>query len=179
LAAPVWRSQWKAFIPESAAHHVTSYHQTNTFPYETTYLDLDPEVRDPLGEPVIRITSPMRENGRRATEYSPEKMEEWFRAAGAIEVRRQPVNPPGISNHAYGRTRMGDTETSVVNRWASRMRFPIWSILDGSVMVTSGAHNPTHGAGARLAHGRAFGEELEIDRRLTLWAGPSRCACAG
>jgi gluconate 2-dehydrogenase alpha chain len=139
-----WGSKWKAFIRENAARHVTSYHQTNTFPYETTYLDLDPEVHDPLGDPVIRITTPTRENERRATEYSQGKMEEWFRAAGAIDVRRQPVNAPGISNHAYGGTRMGDNpDSSVVNRWGFSHEVPNLGILGGSVMVTSGARNPT------------------------------------
>ena len=142
--ASLWGSKWKAFIRENAARHVTSYHQTNTFPYETTYLDLDPEVHDPVGEPVIRITSPTRENERRATEYSQGKMEEWFRAAGAIDVRRQPVNAPGISNHAYGGTRMGDNpDSSVVNRWGFSHEVPNLGILGGSVMVTSGARNPT------------------------------------
>src|SRR5215469_7732469 len=78
--SPQWGSQWKRFIRENAVRHVTSYHQTNTFPYETTFLGLDPEVLDPLGDPVIRITSPMRENERRATEYAQAKMDEWFRA---------------------------------------------------------------------------------------------------
>jgi gluconate 2-dehydrogenase alpha chain len=140
----MWGSQWKAFIRENAARHVTSYHQTNTFPYETTFLDLDPEVRDPMGDPVIRITSPMRENERRATEYAQAKMEEWFRSAGAIEVRRSAVGPPAISNHAYGGTRMGDDiETSVVDRWGFSHEAPNLGILGGSVMVTSGARNPT------------------------------------
>jgi len=142
--SPQWGSQWKMFIRENAVRHVTSYHQTNTFPYETTFLDLDPEVLDPLGDPVIRITSPMRENERRATEYAQAKMDEWFRAAGAIEVRRSAVNPPTISNHAYGGTRMGDdVDTSVVNRWGFSHEVPNLGILGGSVMVTSGARNPT------------------------------------
>ena len=142
--APLWGSKWKAFVRENASRHVTSYHQTNTFPYETTFLDLDPGERDPLGDAVIRITSPVRDNERRATEYAQGKMEEWFRAAGAVEVRRSPVGPPTVSNHAFGGTRMGDNpETSVVDRWGFSHEVPNLGILGGSVMVTSGARNPT------------------------------------
>ena len=60
-----------------------AYLQTNSFPYENTYLDLDPEVKDPLGDPVCRVTSGPKENETRAAIYAQNKMEEWFRAAGA------------------------------------------------------------------------------------------------
>lgn len=167
--APQWGAQWKAFICENAARHVSSYHQTNTFPYETTFLDLDPEGRDPLGDPVIRITSPMRENERRATEYAQAKMEEWFRAAGAIEVRRSAVNPPGISNHAYGGTRMGDdVDTSVVNRWCFSHEVPNLGILGGSVMVTERrTESNTHHTSFGMAYGGPSCKKLEFDFRLS------------
>ena len=46
--APRWGSAWKKFVHENAARVAKTYLQTSTFPYETCYLDLDPEVRDPL-----------------------------------------------------------------------------------------------------------------------------------
>ena len=52
--APQWGSKWKAFVRENAGRWVSSYMQANTFPYENTYLDLDPDVKDPLGDPVCR-----------------------------------------------------------------------------------------------------------------------------
>jgi gluconate 2-dehydrogenase alpha chain len=60
--APQWGSGWKAFVRENAGRWVSSYIQANTFPYENTYLDLDPDVKDPLGDPVCRITSGPKEN---------------------------------------------------------------------------------------------------------------------
>jgi hypothetical protein len=48
------------------------------------------------------------------------------------------------STHSYGDTRMGDNrETNVVNRWGFSHEVPNMGILGGSVMGTSGAHNPT------------------------------------
>ncbi len=71
-------------------------------------------------------------------------MEEWFRAAGAIEVIRPVASPPGVSTHAYGGTRMGDNpETNVVDRWGFSHECPNLAILGASVMGSSGARNPT------------------------------------
>ena len=40
---------------------------------------------------------------------------------------------------------MGDNpETNVVNRWGLSHEVPNLGVLGGSVMGTSGAHNPTH-----------------------------------
>jgi gluconate 2-dehydrogenase alpha chain len=143
--APQWGSRWKAFVHENASRWNSCYIQTSTFPYEGTYLDLDPEVRDPLGDPVCRLTIPPRENEARALEFAQKKMEEWFRAAGAVEViRRSATGAPGVSTHAYGGTRMGDSaERNVVDRWGFSHEAPNLGILGASVMGTSGARNPT------------------------------------
>jgi len=142
--APSWGSGWKKFVRENAARWATPYIQCNTFPYENTWLDLDSEVRDPLGDPVCRITSGPKVNEPRAVEFAQKKMEEWFLAAGALQViRRTPLNP-GVTTHAYGGTRMGDNpETNVVDRWGFSHEAPNFGMLGASVMGTSGARNPT------------------------------------
>ena len=142
--APSWGSKWKRFVGENAGRWVSSYLQTTTFPYENTFLDLDPEVRDPLGDPVCRITSGPKVNEPRAGVYGENKMEEWFRSAGAIEVIKFPNNGPGLSTHAFGGTRMGDhPEANVVDRWGFSHEAPNLGILGGSVIGTSSARNPT------------------------------------
>jgi gluconate 2-dehydrogenase alpha chain len=144
--APSWGSQWKAFIKVNADRSHSSYIQKTTLPYEENYLDLDPVVKDPLGRPVTRITGEFKENERKLAAFSQDKMEEWYRAAGATAVVRGPVGGAmGASTHAYGGTRMGDNaETNVVNRWGLSHEVPNLGLLGGSVMGTSGAHNPTH-----------------------------------
>jgi gluconate 2-dehydrogenase alpha chain len=143
--APLWGSRWKAFVHQNAARYATSYLQTSSFPYESSFLDLDSDVKDPLGDPVCRITTGgPKSNEQRAAAFAQSKMEEWFRAAGAIEVVKTVPNGPGISTHAYGGTRMGDNpETSVVNRWGFSHEVPNLGILGASTMGTSGARNPT------------------------------------
>jgi gluconate 2-dehydrogenase alpha chain len=143
--APLWGSGWKAFVRENAGRWVSSYIQANTFPYENTYLDLDPDVKDPLGDPVCRITSGPKENEPKQALYAGQKMEEWFRAAGAIEITKaQGGGGPALTTHAFGGTRMGNSaETSVVDRWGFSHEAPNLGILGASVFGTAGARNPT------------------------------------
>ena len=142
--APAWGARWKAHIHENAGRWTAAYLQTSTFPYENTFLDLDAEMRDPLGDPVCRITSAAKPNEHAAVAFAQTKMEEWFRAAGAIEVIKPPAAVPAVSTHAYGGTRMGDNpDTNVVDRWGFAHDVPNLGILGASVMGTSGARNPT------------------------------------
>jgi gluconate 2-dehydrogenase alpha chain len=142
--APGWGSRWKAYVHENAARWTAAYLQTSAFPYEDIFLDLDPAVRDPLGDPVCRITNGFKENESRAAEFGQKKMEEWFRAAGAVQVLRAPANPPGVSTHAYGGTRMGENpETNVVDKWGFSHEAPNLGVVGASVMGVSGARNPT------------------------------------
>ncbi len=140
-----WGSEWKKFIMENADRSNMAYIQKTTFPYEGNYLDLDPNVKDSMGFPVTRITARYRENELRIAEFSQDKMEEWYREAGAIEVQRTGLgNAMSASTHAYGGTRMGNnSETNVVNSWGFSHEIPNLGVLGASVMGTSGARNPT------------------------------------
>lgn len=140
-----WGSQWKAFIMKNADRSNSSYIQKTTLPYEDNYLDLDPEVKDPFGQPVIRITARYHENELRIAQFAQDKMEQWYREAGATHIVRSGLgNAMGASTHAYGGTRMGDDrETNVVDRWGFCHEVPNLGIIGASVMGTSGARNPT------------------------------------
>jgi gluconate 2-dehydrogenase alpha chain len=142
--APEWGSKWKAWIHENAGRTASAYIQANSFPYENTYLDLDPDAKDPLGDPVIRVTSGPKENERRAAIYAQDRMEQWFKAAGAVAVTKGNPAGPRLSTHTYGGTRMGDNpQTSVVDKWGFSHEAPNLGMLGGSVFGTSGARNPT------------------------------------
>jgi gluconate 2-dehydrogenase alpha chain len=142
---PGWGSAWKAFVKENADRTNTAYLQKTTLPYEDNFLDLDPAVKDPYGQPVIRITAEYKENEKNIALFMQDKMEQWYRAAGAKGILRQPVGGPMTpTTHAYGGTRMGmNPETNVLNAWGFSHEAPNLGILGGSVMGTSGARNPT------------------------------------
>jgi gluconate 2-dehydrogenase alpha chain len=142
--APRWGSEWKKFVMENADRWVNSYIQKTTLPYEDNYLDLHPTVRDPLDDPVCRITADYKDNERKLADFTQDKMEQWFREAGAIATQRAPLGTMGVSTHAYGGTRMGDDpDTNVVDRYGFCHEVPNLGILGASVMGTSGARNPT------------------------------------
>ncbi len=142
--APRWGSEWKSFIRENADRWTGSYLQKTTLPYDDNYLDLDPNVTDPYGDPVCRITADFKENEVRLKEFIQDRMVEWFTAAGAIETIRNDIQTMGPATHAYGGTRMGrDPDTNVVDEWGFSHEAPNLGVLGGSVMGTSGARNPT------------------------------------
>jgi gluconate 2-dehydrogenase alpha chain len=142
--APRWGSGWKKFVIENADRWVNSYIQKTTLPYEDNYLDLHPTVRDPLGDPVCRITADYKDNEIKLAAFTQDKMEQWFREAGAIATVRAPLGTMGVSTHAYGGTRMGDDAAmNVVDRFGFCHEVPNLGILGASVMGTSGARNPT------------------------------------
>jgi gluconate 2-dehydrogenase alpha chain len=142
--APQWGSAWKAFVRENADRTNTAYLQKTTLPYEDNYLDLDPTVTDPLGYPVCRITADHKDNERKLAAFIQDKMEAWFRAAGAIAIIKAGIGTMGPTTHAYGGTRMGtNPDTNVVVRWGFSHEAPNLGVLGASVMGTSGARNPT------------------------------------
>lgn len=143
--APAWGTAWKAFVRENADRTNTAYIQKTTLPYESNYLDLDPEVRDPYGDPVIRITAEYKPNELKIAAFLQDRMEAWYRRAGAVDVVRSGLGGAmGVSTHAYGGTRMGDDpDTNVVDRYGMSHEVPNLGVLGASVMGTSGARNPT------------------------------------
>lgn len=143
--APAWGSQWKSFVHQNSDRWIAAYVQCNSLPYENTYLDLDPVVKDRVGDPVCRITAGPKENEQRASNYAADRAAEWLKAAGAIEVVRTTTGgAPEISTHAAGGTRMGENpETNVVDAWGFSHEAPNLGILGGSIMPTQGARNPT------------------------------------
>jgi gluconate 2-dehydrogenase alpha chain len=143
-----WGSEWKKNLVNSVDRSNSAYLQKTTLPYEGNYLDLDPTVKDPNGNPVIRITASFRENENRISLFVGEKMQQWYKEAGAIQVTGngaiQAGAAMGNSTHAYGGTRMGkNPETNVLNEWGLTHEVPNLAIAGGSVMGTSGSRNPT------------------------------------
>jgi gluconate 2-dehydrogenase alpha chain len=143
---PTWGSEWKGWLRRNA-NSVASVgaHNLEVLPYEDHVLDLDPEVRDPQGFPVLRVTFDLKDNERRQAEFLNRRSEEWLRAAGATETWTIPAWPMGINSHAFGGTRMGDDpDTSVVDRWCFSHEVPNLGILSGSTFVSAAGHNPTN-----------------------------------
>lgn len=141
---PSWGPEWKAFIRENADRWNSAYLQKTTLPYDDNYVDLDPEVKDPMGDPVARITADYKDNEKRVAAFAQDKMAQWYLAAGAVAIQKNDIGTMGHTTHAYGGTRMGDDiKTNVVDRWGFSHEVPNLGVLGASVMGTSGSRNPT------------------------------------
>jgi choline dehydrogenase-like flavoprotein len=108
--------------------------------YETDRT-LDRELTDTSGLPAPKLHHRLSGNSQRNLTFALERMREAHEAAGARYV----VDEPNIaSGHLLGTARMGtDARTSVVDQFCRSHDIPNLLIVDGSVMVTSGAMNPT------------------------------------
>ena len=112
-------------------------------PEESNRVVLDATLTDSDGVPAPRIEYRISENTQKSLDFALDRMVEMHEAAGATHVFRHPLwkEAPG---HLLGTARMGnDPSTSVVDRFCRSHDVPNLFIVDGSVMVTSGAVNPT------------------------------------
>jgi choline dehydrogenase-like flavoprotein len=130
-------------------HHLSRYGgkaflwsaTVDDLPEERNRVTLDPELTDSSGLPAPRVDFRYSEDTLRNIEFQFNRMVEAHEAAGAAHVVRGPIVPSG---HLLGTARMGDDpETSVVDGYGRCHDVPNLFIVDGSVMVTGGAVNPT------------------------------------
>jgi gluconate 2-dehydrogenase alpha chain len=141
---PRWGAAYKAHLKANGNSIGAAHTQYDTLPYEEHYLDLDPDNRDPDGNPLLRITSGLQEQERLRANFVREKATELYKEAGASTVWGGPVSAPQVSTHAVGGTRMGqDPATSVVNGYGFAHEVPNLMIVGGSVLVSHGGSNPT------------------------------------
>lgn len=144
---PTWGSAYKQWLHDNGNSVGQLFGQVESLPYETNFLDLDPEVTDSLGMPVIRVTYSIGENEVKAQQYISDKLDELLVAMGATETWS--AIPLGVTQpmntHDYGGTRMGDDpESSVVNKFGLAHEVGNLCVLGGSTFVSTTGYNPTH-----------------------------------
>lgn len=141
---PRWGAQYKKFL--ATDYNSIGYLSLDpeVLPYGMNFLDLDPEVRDPYGNPVIRITFDLYENEHRLMQFLQEKSTELMKTMGATRVWQRKVEPSAISTHDAGGTRMGDDpRTSVVDGFGRVHGAPRLFVAGGSTYPTHSGLNST------------------------------------
>jgi choline dehydrogenase-like flavoprotein len=120
---------------------------------ELPYLDhtvtLDPTVKDVFGLPVARITWSPGKYEQVAQQFYMPLVKKMMTAAGARVALAVPetINSGGLptGSHVMGGMMMGaDAATSVTDPYGRVHGLDNVYVADGSVFVTSGAHNPTN-----------------------------------
>jgi choline dehydrogenase-like flavoprotein len=118
-------------------------------PYLTHTVTLDPTVKDVFGLPVARITWSTGQAEQVAQEFYIPVVKNMMAKAGAAVTLAVPatLNNAGLptGQHVMGGMMMGpDPATSVTDSYGQVHGVDNVYVADGSVFVTSGAHNPTN-----------------------------------
>jgi choline dehydrogenase-like flavoprotein len=108
-------------------------------------VDIDPNVKDAWGIPVLKFDYKFGENEMKMAADMAVTGREMFEAAGfeIVSVTKDPL-PEGWSIHELGTSRMGnDPKTSVVNQFQQCHDVKNLLVVDGSTHVCASAQNPT------------------------------------
>ena len=109
------------------------------------YVDLDPQMKDAWGIPVLRFHYQFSDNEKKMCDDMATTAKEMFEAAG-IEVIGvdKTVLTEGWSIHELGTARMGtDPRTSVLNQFQQSHDVKNLFVVDGSSHVSASCQNPT------------------------------------
>ncbi len=112
-------------------------------PEEHNRVELDPQLTDGDGIAAPRIAYTLSENSRKLLDHGLARAEEVLQAAGARGVDITPLLRTA-GWHLMGTARMGaDPRRSVVDPYGRCHEVPNLYIVDGSILITGGAVNPT------------------------------------
>src|SRR5262245_1119993 len=112
-------------------------------PEEHNRVELDSQLTDADGIPAPRVVYTLSANSRALLDHGLARAGEVLRAAGARTVDTAPLLRTS-GWHLMGTARMGaDPRRSVVDAYGRCHEVPNLFIVDGSILVTGGAVNPT------------------------------------
>jgi choline dehydrogenase-like flavoprotein len=112
---------------------------------EENYAEIDPEVKDTFGIPVLRFHMTYGENEMNMVKDMAESAAEMLEAAGAKNVRkREHPSTPGWAIHEVGVARMGnDPKKSVLNQFQQSHDVKNVFVCDGAGFTSTACQNPT------------------------------------
>ncbi len=181
-----WGPAHHAWFREHFGHGFNVLIVGDDLPIADNRVTLSETLRDDSGLPAPKITYKLDPNDRRMMDFGIDRAKDLARAVDAFDVKVNAFTdaegnyrPPAW--HLLGTCRLGDDPaTSVVNQWQQSWDVPNLFIMDGSVLPTGGAVNPTSTIGAltlrAATHLRDHFAEVRRGARLaaTLIAWPAR-----
>ncbi len=140
------------------------------------FVELDPEVRDAWGIPVLRINCTHCDNERTMYRHFFEQAQELFHAARGEILNATPrLSVPGSLIHEVGSCRMGaNPKTSVLNSFCQTHDIRNLFVFGGGCFVTTGDKHPTLTMMALTARGCDYLIDKRKARRhlITAWQQP-------
>ena len=142
--APRWGKAHKDWLRHTYTRHMGLLTSATSLAQESNNISLDPDLKDAVGRPAMRITYRDHENDLALSRFMQDRAVEIIEAAEAKSVWRDPVTSETVFAHLLGTCRMGgDPAASVIDRYHRSHEVPNLFICDGSSMVTSGRGQPT------------------------------------
>lgn len=143
---PRWGAEHKEFMRRYYRRNISVMGPIQEMPVFDARVQVDPQVKDAWGIPVVRLSGHRHENDLLGTKFLSSKAEAWLKEAGAVSTMRFGLTSrDSVSGgqHQAGTCRMGnDPQTSVVDKYCRVHDVDNLYVIDGSVHVTNGGFNP-------------------------------------
>jgi len=142
---PRWGLAHKQWMRHAYSRHISVGGPVQEIPVWESRVQIDPEVKDYWGIPVVRISGGKHAHTIEVARFIASKCDLWMKEAGAVKT--WPSIPARAAasggQHQAGACRMGnDPKTSVVDRHCRLHDVDNVFVADGSVHPTNGAFNP-------------------------------------
>ena len=140
-----WGREHKDFVRTTFKRIVRIHGPCQEMPKFENRIEIDPEVTDYWGVPVVRLTGLLRHDyDMQVARFAAGKASEWLKESGASVIHAAPAGRWSTgSQHQSGTCRMGnDPKTSVTNKYGQLHEIDNVFIADGSLHVTNGGFNP-------------------------------------
>lgn len=142
LSLPGWGARHKQKMRQYFGHFAGMVAFGEQLPDERNRIELDPNVVDDYGMPVVKMFMEPHENDRQMLPAIERNIREIYEAAGAEEILHLDY-VPGRDAHNMGTCRMGnDPKSSVLNSFCQTHDVPNLFVVDASCFVTGGTSNP-------------------------------------
>jgi choline dehydrogenase-like flavoprotein len=145
METPGFGASYKKTVRDYAGAFIEMGAFGEVLPRYENFMDIDPEVKDRWGVPVLRFHYKFGDNEKKMAKDMADTAREMFEAANieVIGVNRE-VLTEGWSIHELGTARMGsDPKTSVLNQFQQSHDVKNLFVVDGSSHVSASCQNPT------------------------------------
>jgi choline dehydrogenase-like flavoprotein len=145
ISTPGFGPSYKKHVRDYAGAYISMGGFGEVLARYENYVDLDPDVKDKWGIPVLRFHYRFGDNEKKMVEDMADTAQEMFEEAGfeIVEVSRR-ILTEGWSIHELGTARMGtDPKTSVLNQFQQSHDVKNLFVVDGSSHVSASCQNPT------------------------------------
>ncbi len=142
---PKWGQGFKDWMSRNFRRLFRMYSQHSSLPSVEFYVDLDPAVKDPFGQPALRITHSWTDYDAKSVEYFMKIKRKIAQEMGMIEWWEDAPKPNyHVSVHDVGTHRMGwDPASSVVDPFGEVHECKGLFAVGGGQFPTQPSYNPT------------------------------------